>query len=69
VKSAAVQPDGTFTISSLPAGDYLAAALPSLDDAWSAPEALARLREQSVPVALAEGQHAAITLRMPKTDR
>lgn len=69
VKSAAVQPDGTFTISSLPAGDYLAAALPSLDDAWSAPEALARLREQAVPVALAEGQHAAITLRMPKTDR
>ena len=69
VKSAAVQPDGTFTISSLPAGDYLAAALPSLDDAWSAPEALARLREQAVPVALVEGQRAAITLRMPKTDR
>ncbi len=56
--------DGSFTISPLPAGEYLVAIVDEIvDGEWAEPDALARLREAGVSVKLADGEARTITLR------
>jgi hypothetical protein len=64
---ALARPDqqGSFVIKQLPAGRYLAAALPYIEDGeQSDPELLERLRSVATPFALGDGDQKALTLKL-----
>ena len=64
VKSTPIQSDGTFEIQGIPAGSYLVAAVPKLDDGWPAAEALARLGPSAVSAKLTAAGRVSVTLHM-----
>lgn len=62
--SARAAADGSFTVSPLPAGDYLIAIVDELvDGEWAEPDTLERLRQAAVSMKLADGENRTITLR------
>jgi hypothetical protein len=64
---ATARPDqnGHFTVTGLPPGDYLVAALPYLERGDSEdPEFLAALKLRAMPISLAEGEQKAIELKV-----
>ena len=63
VKMSPIQPDNTFAITGLPAGDFLVIAVSSLKGDWNAPESLEQMRAQAVPVRVAEGRRQTVVLR------
>jgi hypothetical protein len=62
VRSAPIQPDGTFNLPSLPPGDYLVAHVGTLDNGWDAPERLEELRPSATRVSLIAGETPTVTL-------
>jgi hypothetical protein len=55
--------DGAFTVTGLPAGDYLAVALPSADAGeWAEPDNLERLRAAATPFTLADRETRTVRL-------
>jgi hypothetical protein len=56
---------GQFRIPGLPAGRYLAVAVPSIEDgAWNVIDVLTRLRPLATPVMLADGERKALELKL-----
>ena len=56
-------PDGTFSVPALPAGNYLAVALPSAESGeWAEPDNLERLRAKATPFALGERESKTLVL-------
>jgi hypothetical protein len=56
---------GRFRVTGLPAGQYLAVAVPSIEDgAWNVSALLARLRPLSKPVTLADGERKTLELKL-----
>jgi hypothetical protein len=61
---------GRFTVTGLPPGDYLVAALPYLERGTSQdPEFLAALKPRATPVSLAEGEQKAAQLTVLAYER
>jgi hypothetical protein len=56
---------GQFRVAGLPAGRYLAAAVPSIEDgAWNVIDVLTRLRPLATPVMLVDGDRKTLELRL-----
>ena len=66
VRSAPIQPDGTFRAPALPAGDYLVTRVPTLTSGWDAPDSLEPLRLGATAVRLAAGQRRTLTETSPR---
>lgn len=65
LRSAAVMNNGSFSITTLPAGDYFVAAINrSMRDSWRNPEFLASLERQAARVTLSWGQSLSQDLTM-----
>jgi hypothetical protein len=65
VRSTRPTADGTFTITGLPAGNYLAVARDSvIDGEWESPEFLKRAAEDAVRVTLARGGSETVALKV-----
>ena len=65
LKSAAVQNDGSFTISMLPAGDYFVAAIDrSRIATWRDPDYLMQIERQATRITLNWGQTVSQSLTM-----
>ena len=69
---ASARPDqhGRFTVTGLPPGDYLVAALASLERGDSEdPEFLASLKARATPVSLGEGEEKSLSLKLVVPER
>jgi protocatechuate 3,4-dioxygenase beta subunit len=69
---ATARPDqnGRFTVTGLPPGDYLVAALPYLQRGDSEdPEFLSALKSRATPISLAEGERKAVELKVIAYER
>ena len=63
VVSARPGADGAFTVTALPAGNYLAVALPSAEAGeWAEPDNLDRLRAKATPFTLADRESKSLVL-------
>jgi protocatechuate 3,4-dioxygenase beta subunit len=62
VRSAPIQPDGTFRAPALPAGDYLVTRVATVTSGWDAPDSLEPLQSGAVAVRLVTGQLRTLTL-------
>jgi hypothetical protein len=61
---------GSFTVSNLPSGDYVAVALQDAAPLrWQDPAVLAKLSQSGSPLSLHDGQPATLTLRSIKWPR
>jgi hypothetical protein len=67
VTSARTTADGRFSFTGLPAGNYYAAAVPTLvDGEWAEPAYLERLRANATAFKLSDGEHRDLTLAVKK---
>jgi hypothetical protein len=62
-RSLAVKGDGTFVVTGLPAGSYLAALVPMDQDRYADPDFIDTLRAFATPFTISDGATTTITLR------
>ena len=65
-KSVGAAHNGTFTLTPLPAGEYLVAAISDVDargDQWQEPRRLEALAQTAVRVTLGDGDHKTIEVK------
>jgi hypothetical protein len=66
VRSAAVQPNGTFRVTGVPPGDYLVAHVATLKNGWDAPDSLHPLRDGATAVTVAPGRETPLAMKVSK---